>query len=235
VLLRELVLLAALLTLYRWVRFLVRERTDVAFDNARRILEWEHSLLLDTEAALQRLVLPHRDLVVVLNRYYVSVHFAATVLFLVWAFARSLRDYRVLRRVLVLVTLSSLVLHVVFPLAPPRMMPGFVDTMARFGPNPYHSEGVREFANQYAAMPSLHVGWSLVVAYGVVRISRARLRWLVLVHPALTVLAVVLTANHYWLDGIVAAALVAWALWILCRQSERVPAGLRPVGPSPVG
>jgi hypothetical protein len=92
--------------------------------------------------------------------------------------------------------------------------------MVRYGPNPYHSEGVREFANQYAAMPSLHVGWALIVAYGVIRISKSRFRWLILVHPIMTTLAVVLTANHYWLDGIVAAAMVAWAVWVFYRPPE---------------
>ena len=61
---------------------------------------------------------------------------------------------------LVVVTLGALAIHVVFPLAPPRMMPGFVDTMVLYGPNPYNSQAVQSFANQYAAMPSLHVGWA---------------------------------------------------------------------------
>lgn len=219
-LLRELLLLAVMLQLYKYVRFLVNDRTDVAFENARLVLRWEHALLLDSEATLQQMVLPHHALVVALNRYYVSFHFMGTVVFLVWAFIRSLPDYVKLRSVLLVVTLVGLAIHVLFPLAPPRMMPGFVDTMARFGPNPYHSAGVREFANQFAAMPSLHVGWSLIVAYGVIRISRSRLRWAVLLHPVMTSVAVVLTGNHYWLDGIVAAGLVAWAIWLLYRPAE---------------
>lgn len=220
VLARELVLLAVMLEVYKYVRFLVRERTDVAFDNAQRILQWEHALLIDSESALQRLVLPYKALVVGLNRYYVTFHFVGTVVFLAWTFARSLKDYLALRRVLLSVTVAALAMHVAFPLAPPRMMPGFVDTMVRYGPNPYRSEGVREFANQYAAMPSLHVGWALIVAYGVIRISKSRFRWFILVHPIMTTLAVVLTANHYWLDGIVAAAMVTWAVWVFYRPPE---------------
>jgi hypothetical protein len=214
---REFVLLAVMLWLYKYVRFLMKDRTTAAFENARRILDWERWLGLAFEAPMQRLVLPYREVVVGLNRYYVSFHFIGTVVFLVWAFVRSIDDYRKLRRVLVVVTLLALAIHVAFPLAPPRMMPGFVDTMARFGPNPYNSAGVESFANQYAAMPSLHVGWSLIVAYGVIRIARAPYRWLILVHPIMTMAAVTLTANHYWLDGAVAAVLVGWAVMWLCK------------------
>jgi hypothetical protein len=219
ILARELVLLAVMLWIYKFVRYLGKDQIDAAFANAYRVLQWEHWFALDSESTLQRLVLPHRDLVVAMNRYYVSFHFIGTVAFLVWAFVRSLRDYRKIRRVLLAVTATSLGVHLLFPLAPPRMMPGFIDTMVLYGPNPYRSEAVQEFANQYAAMPSLHVGWSLIVAYGVIRIAKSRARWLILAHPFLTCMAVVLTANHYWLDGIVAAALVAGAIWWLYRPT----------------
>ncbi|MGQ0824275.1 MAG: phosphatase PAP2 family protein [Actinomycetota bacterium] len=219
VLVREFLLLTFMVWVYKFVRYLGRDQVHAAFSNAYRVIQWEHWFELDSESTFQRLVLPHKDLVVAMNRYYVSLHFVGTVAFLVWAFVRSLRDYRQVRRVLLAVTASSLVIHLVFPLAPPRMMPGFIDTMVLYGPNPYRSEAVRSFANQFAAMPSLHVGWALIVAYGVIRISRTRARWLILAHPALTSLAVVLTANHYWLDGLVAAALVGGAVWWLYRPA----------------
>jgi hypothetical protein len=219
-LVRELVLLAVMLWLYKYVRFLINGRTTEAFENAQRILEWERWLGLDSESALQRLVLPHEGLVVGLNRYYVSAHFAGTVAFLIWAFVRSHLDYQKVRRVLIASTLAALCIHVLFPLAPPRMMSGFVDTMVRFGPNPYENEAVTGFTNQFAAMPSLHVGWSIIVAYGVIRIARSPWRWFILVHPVVTSVAVVLTANHYWLDGVVAAAIVAWAIIYLADPSE---------------
>lgn len=214
-LVREVALLAAMLWVYRLVRFAARDQVDTAFRNAQTVLRIEGLLGLDFEAALQRLALPHEALLRGMNRYYVTAHFAGTVAFLVWAYVRSHADYTKLRRVLVAVSAAALAIHVAFPLAPPRMMPGFVDTMALWGPNPYRSEAVSGFANQYAAMPSLHVGWSLVVAYGVVQLARSPWRWLALVHPVLTFAAVTLTANHYWLDGAVAAALVASAAWRL--------------------
>jgi hypothetical protein len=220
VLLREFALLAVMLWLYRYVRFLAKGHTAAAFENAERVLQVERLVALDFEAALQQLVLPYKPLILASNRYYVTVHFIGTVAFLVWAFVRSLDVYRKVRTVLVLVTLGALAIHVMFPLAPPRMMPGFVDTMVLYGPNPYNSEAVQSFANQYAAMPSLHVGWALIVAYGVIRISRSRYRYAILAHPIATVLAITLTANHYWLDGAVSAVLVFWAVCVIFRPAE---------------
>ncbi len=224
VLLREFLLLAFMLWLYKYVRYLAKHDTADAFQNAGRVVHFERALGLGFEAPLQQLLLPYRGVIGFFNRYYVTVHFVGTVAFLVWAFVRSLSQYRRIRSVLVAVTLGALAIHVVFPLAPPRMMPGFVDTMVLYGPNPYNSHAVQSFANQFAAMPSLHVGWALIVAWGVITISSSRFRWLIIAHPVLTVLTITITANHYWLDGAVAAVLVAWAVVVVGQPAEeRVP------------
>ena len=67
-------------------------------------------------------------------------------------------------------------------------------------------------ADQLSAMPSVHVGWALIVGLGVVHISRSRWRWLALLHPLVTVLVVVVTANHYWMDGILEVGILAAVL-----------------------
>jgi hypothetical protein len=94
-----------------------------------------------------------------------------------------------------------------------RMMAGFIDTAAVVGPDPY-ALGISGGANQLAAMPSLHVGWAVLVALGVVWIGSSARRRLILVHPIMTLAVVVLTANHYWIDAIAAVAIVgaAWHL-----------------------
>jgi hypothetical protein len=81
-----------------------------------------------------------------------------------------------------------------------------------FGPNVYGPPAGGSIANQFAAMPSLHIGWAMLVAIGLIAATRSRWRWLWLAHPIITILVVVATANHWWLDGIVALLLLAGAL-----------------------
>jgi hypothetical protein len=92
---------------------------------------------------------------------------------------------------------------------------GLVDTGRLVGPSPYGDVDTQGLANQFAAMPSLHVGWALVIAVGLITVGRGRRRWLWLAHPAATLFVVVSTANHYWLDGIVAVTLLAVALFLI--------------------
>jgi hypothetical protein len=106
----------------------------------------------------------------------------------------------------------SLLIQLV-PVAPPRLLPvtgpqgtGLVDTAVRYGQSVYSWAGGFN-ADQYSAMPSVHVGWALIVAIAVITASRSRWRWLAAGYPALTLLVVVVTANHFWLDGIIAGLL----------------------------
>ena len=99
------------------------------------------------------------------------------------------------------------------PVAPPRMLPaaGMVDTAIRYGQSVYGTQAGFD-PDQLSAMPSVHVGWAILVAILVIGTATSRWRWLALGYPALTLLVVVVTANHFWLDGIVAAALLAAVL-----------------------
>lgn len=115
------------------------------------------------------------------------------------------------RRALVASTGVALAVYLLLPVAPPRMLPGFVDTAAVHGQSVYGDAGASALANQYAALPSLHVGWAVLVALACITAGRSRWRWLWLAHPVVTVGVVVVTANHFWLDAAAGAALVALA------------------------
>ena len=208
----EAAVLGALFLAYKAVRLAVAGRVEAAFDNAHRVVGFEHGLHLAIERGVQKLVLHSTGLVVALNRYYVSMHFMTMAVFLLWLFFAHRDHYPQVRRLLVASTAIALVIHTLFPLAPPRMLPGFVDTMARYGPNAYASAQVRALANQHAAMPSVHFMWASIVAYGVIVASRSRFRWLAIAHPIITFLAIVATANHFWLDAAVGGSLVALVL-----------------------
>ena len=149
-------LVVALLSLYRLGRYLSRDQVTTAFEHARSVLHLESWLGLGIEGDVQRLVLEHQWLVTTFNQYYVRAHFPVTVVFLVVTYVRTPDLYRHMRNLFVIVTGLGLAMHVLYPLAPPRMMPGFVDTIARYGPAIYSRSDVASVANQYAAMPSMH-------------------------------------------------------------------------------
>ena len=210
----EIVIVVGLFLVYKYARLLIPHPDAVAFEHADRVLDLERLLRLPNELHVQD-VLMSSDLVVhVANAYYAYVHFPLTGLFLAWLFLRSRQHYLQLRTVLILMTGAALAIHTAFPLAPPRLFDrlGFIDTAAAYGPSVYHAAPQADsLANQFAAMPSLHFGWAVVVAIGVIRASGSRRRWLWILHPTITLFVIVGTANHFWLDAVVAGLLVVVA------------------------
>ncbi len=215
-LVRELALVIALLLVYKYGRHLVAEgHVHQALENAREVIGVERTLGVFSEARLQDLVDGNLTLIRFLNAYYLLAHALVTAVAFFWLYVRHWDVYRRFRNVMVVMTLTGLVVHVGFPLAPPRMFPkfGFVDTAKLFGPAAYgNGSPYKGFANQFAAMPSLHFGWALVIAWAVLLATTSRWRYLVLLHPFFTLAAIVLTANHYWIDAFAALLLFAISL-----------------------
>jgi len=208
----ELALVVVLFEAYRLGRLLARGDEPAAREHAEWVHRLEGVVHLPPEASVQALV-PSDALLHLANVYYVSVHFPLMVVFLVWGYLfRPRAEYVWARNLLITLTGTALVVHILFPLAPPRMFPhwGFVDTMATFGPNAYAGAS-GAMVNQFAAMPSLHVGWAALIAYVVLRTGPRWLGAVAVTHVVVTVAVVVVTANHYWLDGIVALVLLAVA------------------------
>jgi hypothetical protein len=189
-----------------------------ATENARAIIDFQHALGLPSEAALQGALLDNQWLLKGANLYYLGVHFPVTVGFLAWAWRSHRSKFTRVRNALIATTGAGLLIHVIYPLKPPRMMDGFVDTAALLGPDPYEL-GISGGANQLAAMPSLHVGWALLIALGTIWIGTSKAKWLALAHPILTLGVVVLTANHYWADAIAVVGIVV-AAWLFTSTSS---------------
>ncbi|MGW3729221.1 phosphatase PAP2 family protein [Streptomyces sp. NPDC000851] len=214
---RELLLVAGLFAIYKSGRLLATGHTGEAFRNADHVWDLERAVRLPGEGAVQSALLHGDTLVHLANTYYATVHFPATAAFLVWLYVRRPGHYVWARRALAVLTAAALVLHLTFPLAPPRMLAeaGLVDTGQVYGPSVYGSPETDQLSNQFAAMPSLHFGWALMLAIGLIVATRSRWRWLWLLHPLLTLLVIVGTANHYWLDAIAAAVLLGGALAVI--------------------
>ncbi|MGW4874294.1 phosphatase PAP2 family protein [Streptomyces chartreusis] len=230
-LVRELLLVAGLFVVYKFGRRLATGHTAEAFRNADRVWDLERTFHLPGEGSVQNLLLHGDTLIHLANTYYATVHFPATIAFLVWLYLRRPTHYVWARRVLAAVTAAALLVHLTFPLAPPRMpaATGLVDTGQVYGPSVYGSPQTDHLSNQFAAMPSLHFGWALMVAIGLIVATRSRWRWLWLLHPLLTLLVIVGTANHYWLDAIVATAMLGIALAVIRPRASSggTPVSLR--------
>src|SRR5688572_5794892 len=212
---QEFVLLGALLALYLFLRYSMKGSISDAVGNAHRVVEVERAFGVFSESSLQSLALRSHDVIKFLNGYYLYAHFSMAALFFAWMLIRHPADYPSCRRILIVMTAIGLAIHAVYPLAPPRMLAdmGFIDTGRLFGMSPYGdtSEGL---ANQFAAMPSLHFGWALLVAWGATKFSRSPWRRLLVLHPLFTLAAIIITANHYWLDAAVALCIFIAAIKI---------------------
>ncbi len=214
---REAAIVFGLFSLWQRAAELSITRVKGAVAHADWVWRLERALHLPNEVAMQRAVLPHPSVVKFSNLYYAGLHFPVTIAFLIWLYARHRNTYARVRNTIAVATGACLLVQMI-PVAPPRMMPrlGFVDTGLRYGQSVYGSLG-RGIADQLSAMPSVHVAWAVLVAITVVVVSASRWRWLAVVHAVLTSVVVVVTANHFWLDGIVATALLGfgWAVAVV--------------------
>jgi hypothetical protein len=213
---REAGLVATLYAAWQLIGTVTHRDVDGAQANALAVWHAEQALHLPSELALQQAVTPHPWLVELANGYYVYGHFNPIVLLLAWVFLRHRAAYPRVRLLLCLLTASAFVVHFI-PVAPPRLMPelGFHDVALEYGQSVYGSFGAG-IPGQLLAMPSLHVGWAILLAYVVVTHARSRWRWLAIAHPVLMSVDVAVTANHWWADGLACGGLLA-----LCIAAER--------------
>jgi hypothetical protein len=212
-------LLAGLFALWQFAGSFSVLPSSGALPRGQWLWQAERWLHLPSEAAVQRVFLPHPLLIQFANLYYAILHFPVLLGCLAWLFIWHRDHYRRVRTTVVLVTATSLIIQFI-PVAPPRLLTGsgLVDTAVRYGQSVYGSAGGFD-ADEFSAMPSVHVGWAIIVAIAVIAASRGRWRWLAVAYPVLTTLVVVVTANHYWLDGVAAGLLVAGALGV--QQAAR--------------
>jgi hypothetical protein len=222
----EIAVVFAFVVFYKAVRLLGGHDRGEAFRHAHDVVDLEHRLHLPHEQSLQHLV-RHSDWVTQFcNVFYAQVSFPATLGGLLWLLLLRPRAYPWAKWSFIVASTVALPLMIFYPLAPPRMLPelGFIDTGALFGQSAYGNPTADRISNQFAAMPSLHCGWALIIATVFFASGRTRWRWLWWLHPAMTFLVVAATSNHYWLDGVVGWALCGGALVVVQRVLTRLPA-----------
>lgn len=214
---REVLYIAVFYAVYSFVRNkgTGAESIDTAFAHARQIIRMERAVGLYHEQTIQRWFLGARWFIQAWNIFYGSFHFIVTAAALVWCFRKRPDRYPLWRNTLAATTALALIGFAFYPLMPPRLLPesyGYVDTLAEYGGLwSFDSGTMKAVSNQYAAMPSLHFGWSAWSALVLWPATKGRTwpRVLLAAYPAATVFAIVVTANHFWLDAVGGAAALA--------------------------
>lgn len=212
--LRETAVLAGLYTLWRFAGRLSVIQPERAFERADQLWDLQRVLHIPNEQTWQEMILGHDWLVQAANLYYGGAHVPGMGVFLVWLFFRQQQHYRPWRNALAASTILCVLVQL-FPVAPPRLMPefGLVDTPHLFGQSVYPAAGA-SLSGQLQAMPSIHVGWAVLIGWATLSVGKGWVRWVGVLHAALTAWVVVVTGNHYWLDGVVAAIILAVCLFI---------------------
>jgi hypothetical protein len=206
--------------------FLVRGATEGALvqaqENAAKVLGFERFFGLDIEPALQAALTKPPMVTTVMNWIYIWGHWPVIAVTLLWLAMRHPEVFRRTRNAMIASGALGLLVFVNFPVAPPRLTPmGMVDTVT-VGSEAYRVLQPTMFTNQYAALPSLHVGWDLLIGLAIfIAARRAWVRALGLAMPIAMTIAVVLTANHYIIDAIAGAALTTTCWYIAGRVSQR--------------
>ncbi len=215
---RQLALFAGAYYLYRIVRGFVDGQAGLAFENARTLVDIERSLGLFFEPGLQAWARGEEWLLWAANWMYVNSHFVVTTTFLIWLYIARNHAFYYVRNMFMVAMGFALAGYLAYPTAPPRFMPewGFTDSVAAFV-----GEGAENSANAlynpFAAVPSMHVAFALMIAVPAVQLIRRRpLKVLWALYPAVVTFVVVVTANHWWLDAFLGA--VAAAVAAACAQ-----------------
>jgi len=267
---KEALIVAAFYLLYSWTRNRFGSNAVEpggvpyhAFHNAERIIRLEQTIGLYHEEGIQQLFLPYRAFIQFWNTYYGTAHFIVTLAVFALLFWKRPGVFPVWRNSLAITTGLAIVGFALFPLMPPRLLDtpcdeyggacieselrgedgsfGYVDTLAEFGgPWSFDSDTMKNVSNQYAAMPSMHIGWSVWCAVALWPLLRRRWqRVVVFLYPLATLFCIIVTANHFWIDGLggllcfAIGTIAGWGLhrWNQNRLDRKHLAGLGVASP----
>ena len=207
-LLRQIVLFCGAYWLYRIARGMVDSRAAEAFDNARAVIDVERGLGLFFEPAVHAWATSHALIIDASSWMYLNSHFVVTTFALAWIYLRRNEHFYFVRNMFMVSMCIALVGYVALPTAPPRFMPewGFSDSVAAFTGVKADSGSADLLFNPFAAVPSMHVAFALMLGVAMARLARrrwAQVLWLA--YPPVVSFVVVVTANHWWIDGFLGA------------------------------
>jgi hypothetical protein len=221
---RQIVLFVVAYQGYQVVRGIADSHPATALANGTHIIHLEQSLGAFFEPAFQQAFLNHQWIIDLANWSYFNSHFVITTAFLAWLYLYRNDNFNFVRNMFLVAMGLALVGYVLYPTAPPRMFPGagFTDTIATFTTTNQDSSFTSLLVNPYAAVPSMHIAFSLMVAVAAINMVRsawARILWSV--YPLTVFFVIVVTANHFWFDAAI-GAMVACLAAVTAHQLARL-------------
>lgn len=202
----ELLIIAVGYFVYTEIRNGVPSHEALAQVRAHDVISFEKTLHIFHELAVNNWVFAHVHIAEVFNYYYATMHFIVTIAVGIWIFARHQAYARALRTAWYITNLVALLGYAFFPLAPPRLASGysFHDTVVYFHTwGSWGDASVASSSNQFAAMPSMHIGWSLWCGITIVMLAKRKwVKALGALYPLMTLAVIVGTANHFFMDAI---------------------------------
>ena len=222
-LLFEIGLIAVAYISYQLVRGVIEGRVEIAFSNADALIQVERSLGIFWEVQLQSLIVGHEFLVDFFNWVYIWGHLPVIGALAIWIYLFRRKTFARYRNAFLISGAIGLIFFVTLPMAPPRFLAevGFIDTITLYD-EAYQALQHPAFVNQYAAMPSLHLGWNLLVGLAVFETTKfwiARAFGLLMPIPMLA--GIIFTGNHYILDAVAGVAVALIALWLAGQLNKR--------------
>lgn len=211
---RQLALFGLAYLSYSFIRGFAVVDTTVAFDHTRDVIQLERALHIFVEPSIQAWAMGSHALIDVSSWLYVNAQTTVTLIALIYIYLRHNRSFYFVRNMLMIAMVIALVGYAVFPTAPPRFMPewGFVNTVASIagGHVGRESASVTAFINPYAAVPSMHVAFALMIGWGLAYLVKPRilkLAWAL--YPFLIAFVIIATANHFIFDSVLGALTAA--------------------------
>lgn len=204
----EAAVVVAAFLIYFFIRGSVVDRAGEAMVRGFNLIELEQALGIYWELEMQSWILDHYWAIRFMNLVYFWGHMPLVIVLAIWLYVWHRRAYRLTRNAFLASGAIGVVIYWLFPVAPPRLIPfsGFIDTMAAFDRFGYNAQETQAFVNPFAAVPSLHFGWSMLLAAVVGWVARNPLAiGFAFAWPIAMFFAVVLTGNHFILDAVFGA------------------------------
>ncbi len=220
------IVVALMSLLYFGVRMVTKDSEIAAFANAANLISFEQGLGIDVESWLQNLILDKHNIVTLFNWIYIWLHWPVILFSMFYLFRYRRSHYILFRNAMIISGAIGLIIFMAYPVAPPRFMGGFEDTVGSFSTS-YKILQPPSIVNKYAALPSFHVGWNVMACTVLFKSTKfLPMRIFAVVSPLLMAFAVIFTANHWVVDGILGTAIALFGIYGAQRFHTRTHGNL---------